>query len=83
VMSNSKVADEEGFKVEFFKHDLHALVSHLANLFNYVVRTGFSLAWSHHIIHLIHKSGPSLDPNNYGMIMMGHTFSNLYATISI
>jgi hypothetical protein len=80
VMNNNKAADEEGFQAEFFKHGLRALVSHLADLFNHVVRTGFPSAWSHHIIHPIHKSGPSSDPNNYRMIMVGHTFSKLYAT---
>jgi hypothetical protein len=41
----------------------------------------FLRAWSHHNIHLIHKSGSSSDPNNYMTIMVGHTFSNLYATV--
>jgi hypothetical protein len=81
VMSNNKAADEEGFQAEFFKHGLRALVSHLVDLFNHVVRTGFPSAWSHHIIHPIHKSGPSSDPNNYRTIMVGHTFSKLYATV--
>jgi hypothetical protein len=80
-MSNNKSTDEEGFQAEFFKHGLHALVSHLVDLFNHVVRTGFPSAWSHHIIHPIHKSGPSSDPNNYRTIMVGHTFSKLYATV--
>lgn len=60
---------------------LRALVSYLVGLFNHVVRTCFPFAWSHHTIHLIHKSGPRSDPNNYRMIMVGHTFSKLYATI--
>jgi hypothetical protein len=81
VMSSSKAADEEGFQEDFFRHGLHALVSHLADLFNHVARTGFPLAWSHHIIHLIHKLGPSSDPNNYWTIMVGHMFSKLYATV--
>jgi hypothetical protein len=81
VMNSSKATDEEGFQAEFFKHGLRALVSHLVDLFNHVVRTGFPSAWSHHIIHPIHKSGPSSDPNNYRTIMVGHTFSKLYATI--
>jgi hypothetical protein len=80
VMNNNKAADEEGFHAEFFKHGLRALVSHLADLFHHVVRIGFPSTWSHHIIHLIHKSRPSLDPNNYKTIMVGHTFSKLYAT---
>jgi hypothetical protein len=80
VINNSKAADEEGFQVKLFNHGLCALVSHLADLFNHLVRTGFPSAWSHNIIHPIHKSGPSLDPNNYKTIMVGHTFSKLYAT---
>jgi hypothetical protein len=80
MMNNNKAIDEEGFQVELFKHNVRALVSHLADLFNHVVRIGFPLAWSHHIIHSIHKSGPSSDPNNYWTIMVGHTFSKLYAT---
>jgi hypothetical protein len=81
VMSSSKAVDEEGFQAEFFKHGLCALVSYVAYLFNHVVRTGFPSSWSHHIIHPIHKSGPSRDPNNYRTIMVGHTFSKLYATV--
>ena len=79
-MNNSKAADEDGFQAEFFKHGLRALVPYLVDLFNHVVCTGFPSTWSQHIIHLIHKSGPSLDPNNYRTIMVGHTFSKLYAT---
>jgi hypothetical protein len=56
------------------------LVSHLAHLFNHVVRIGFTSAWLHHIIHQIHKLGPNSDPNNYTAIMVGHTFSKFYAT---
>jgi hypothetical protein len=41
VMNNSKATDEEGFQAEFFKHGLRALVSHLVDLFNHVVRTVF------------------------------------------
>jgi hypothetical protein len=81
VMSSSKANNEEGFQAKFFKHSLRALVSHLVDLFNHVVHTSFPSAWSHHIIHPIHKSGPSSDPNNYRMIMVGHTFSKLYATV--
>jgi hypothetical protein len=81
VMSSSKATDEEGFQAEFFKHGLRALVSYLADLFNHVVRTGSPSTWSHHIIHSIHKSGPNTDPNNYRTIMVGHTFSKLYAMV--
>jgi hypothetical protein len=81
VMSNNKATHEEGFQAEFFEHGLHALVSHLDDLFNHVFRTGFPFAWLHRIIHLIHKSGPNSDPNNYKTIMVGHTFSKLYATV--
>jgi hypothetical protein len=63
-MNCSKVADKEGFQAEFSKHELRALASNLADLFNHVVRTGFPPAWSHHIIYPIHKSGPNSDPNN-------------------
>ena len=38
------------------------------------------MEWSHHIIYPIHKAGPTSDPNNYRTIMVGHTFSKLYAT---
>jgi hypothetical protein len=34
-----------------------------------------------HIIHPIRKSTSSVDPNNYRIIMVGHTFSKLYATV--
>ena len=81
MMSNNKATDEEGFQAEFFKHGLRALVSYLDDLFNHVVRTGFPSTWSHHIIHPIHKSGPSRDPNNYRTIMVGYMFSKLYAMI--
>ncbi|KAH9310215.1 hypothetical protein KI387_038126, partial [Taxus chinensis] len=80
-MNSSRVADEEGFQAEFFKHGLDTLNSYLVDLFNQVVCTGFPKSWSHHIIHPIHKSGPTSDPNNYRMIMVGHTFSKLYATV--
>jgi hypothetical protein len=80
-MSTNKAADEEGFQAEFFKHGLHALDYYLVDLFNHVVCTGFPQAWSHHTIHPIHKSGPSADPNNYRTIMVGHTFSKLYAIV--
>jgi hypothetical protein len=81
MMNTSKATNEEGFQAELFKQGLHAMDNHLANLFNHVVRTGFPQSWSHHTIHLIHKSGSSVDPNNYRTIMVGHTFSKLYATI--
>lgn len=81
VMNTSKATNEEGFQLEFFEHVLHALDNHLAYLFNHVVRIGFSQAWSHHTIHSIHKSGPSVDPNNYRTIMVVHTFSKLYALV--
>jgi hypothetical protein len=80
VMNNNKAADEEGFQAKLFEHSLCALVSHLAYLFNHVVRTGFPSSWSHHIIHPIHKSGPCSDPKNYRTFMVGHIFSKLYAT---
>jgi hypothetical protein len=80
-MNNNKATNEEGFQVELFKHGLRALVSHLDDLFNHVVCTGFPLAWSHRIIHLIPKSDPSSDPNNYRTIMVGHTILKLYATV--
>ena len=80
-MNNSKAADKEGYQAEFFKHGLHPLVSYVADLFNHVVREGFPLVWSHHIIYSIHKSGPTFDPNNYRTIMVGYTFSKLYATV--
>ena len=79
-MNSSKAADEEGFQEEFFKHGLHPLVGYLVDLFNQVVRDGFPDSWTHHIIYPIHKSGPTSDPNNYRTIMVGHTFSKLYAT---
>jgi hypothetical protein len=81
VMNNDKAADEEGFKAEFFKHNLRALVSYLTNLFNHVVRIGFPSAWSHHIILPIYKSCLISDPNICRTIMVGHTFSKFYATI--
>ena len=80
-MSSNKSTDEEGYQAEFFKHGLRVLVSYLVDLFNHVVREGFPPVWSHHITHLIHKSGATSDPNNYRTIMVGHTFSKLYATI--
>ena len=49
---------------------LHALASHLANLLNHVVHTGFPLAWSHHIIHSIQQIEPQLGSHNYRMIMV-------------
>jgi hypothetical protein len=81
VMNSSKAANEECYQAEYFKHSPHTLVSYLADLFNHVVREGFPPAWSHHIIHPIHKSGSSSNPNNYRTIMVGHTFSKLYATV--
>jgi len=79
-MNNNKATYEEGFLVDLFKHDLCALVSHQEDLFNHVACIGFPLAWSHHIIPVIHKSGPSVNPNNYRTIMVGHTFLKLYVT---
>jgi hypothetical protein len=73
VMSTNKATNEEGFQAKFFKHGLRALDYHLANLFNHVVCTGFSQAWSHHTIYLIHKSGPSPNPNNYKTVNLGKT----------
>jgi hypothetical protein len=80
-MNSSKLVDEKGFQVEFFKHKLHSLASHLVDIFNHVVCIGFPSEWSHHIIHSIHKSSPSLDPNNYRTNMVCHTFSKLYTTV--
>ena len=81
MMNNSKVVDEEGYQAEFFKHGFRVLVSYLVDLFKHVVREGFPPTWAHHIIHPIHKSGSSSNPNNYRTIMVGHTFSKLYATV--
>jgi hypothetical protein len=81
VMNGSKAADEEGFQAEFFKHGLHALVSYLVNFFKHVVHIGFPSKWSHYIIHLIHKSSPGTDHNNYKTIMVGHAFLKLHATV--
>jgi hypothetical protein len=81
VMRNNKATYEEGFEAEFFKHSLRDLVPYLVDLFNHVVLTCFPLSFSHHIIHTIQKSGPNSDPNNYSMIMVGHTFLKLYATV--
>jgi hypothetical protein len=72
VMNSCKEVDEEGFKAKFCKHMLLSLSSHLDDLFNHVVFTGFPSEFSHHIILLIQKSCPSLDPNNYMMIMVGY-----------
>ena len=80
-MNNSKSADEEGYQAKFFKHCLCALVSYFADLFNHVVHEGFPLVWSHHIIYPIHKAGSTSNPHNYKTIMVGHTFSKLYATV--
>jgi hypothetical protein len=57
------------------------LCSFLTELFNKVVSTGFPSSWSRHVIHPIHKSGPTFDPNNYKTIMIGCTFSKIYVTI--
>ena len=35
-MSTNKATNEEGIQAEFFKHGLHALDYHLANLFTHV-----------------------------------------------
>ena len=78
-MSSNKSVDEEGYQAEFFKHGLRVLVSYLADLFNHVVCDGFPPVWSHHIIHQIHKSGTTADPNNYRTLMVGHMCSKLYA----
>ena len=78
-MSSSKSADEEGYQAEFFKHGLCTLASYLVDLFNHAVHEGFPPVWAHHILYLIHKSGSTSDPNDYRMIMVGHTFSKLYA----
>lgn len=81
VMNNSKEANEEGYQEVFFKHGFHALFSYLVDLFNHVVCEGFPPTWSHHIIHPIHKSSSNSNPNNYRTIMVGHTFSKLYAIV--
>ena len=61
-------------------HGFRSLDSHIADLFNHVVCSGFPHSGTRHIIHPIHKLGNSSDPNNYRTIMVGHTFSKLYAT---
>jgi hypothetical protein len=80
-MSTSKAADEEGFQAKFFKHGLHALDYYLVDLFNHVVCTSFSQAWSHHTIHPIHKSNPNANPNNYIMIMVGGDTTSLFKSL--
>jgi hypothetical protein len=80
MMHTSKATDEEGFQAKLFKQGLHTMDNQLADLFNHVVCMGFPQSWSHHIIHPIQKSGSSTDPNNYRTIVVGHTFSKLYAT---
>jgi hypothetical protein len=80
-MSTNRATDEEGLQAEFLMHGIRSLDSHIADLFNHVVCSGFPHSWTRHIIHPIHKLGNSSDPNNYRTIMVGHTFSKLYATI--
>jgi hypothetical protein len=44
VLSTSKVVDEEGLQVEFLKHDIHSLNTHIVDLFNHVVCSSFPQA---------------------------------------
>ena len=78
-LNTSRATNEEVFQAEFFKHGIHSLIDCNAHLFNYVVCSRFLKAWSHHTIHLIHKLGFMTKSNNYRMIMVGHTFSKLFA----
>lgn len=77
------MANEEGFQVELFKLDTMILGPYLSILFNRVICFGFLKSWSRHVIHPIHKSSLTSDPINYRTIMIGHTFSKLYATTLI
>jgi hypothetical protein len=81
VMNTNKTTDEEGFQAELFKHGLHTLDNYLVDMFNHVARIGFLQSWSHHIIQIIHKSSAISNPNNYRTIMVGHTFSKLFAIV--
>jgi hypothetical protein len=63
-MSTNRVADEEGLRAEFLKHGIRGIESYIADLFNHVVCLGYPPSWTRHIIHSIHKSGISFDPNN-------------------
>jgi hypothetical protein len=80
-MSTNRAANEEGLQAVLLKHGVNSLKSYIVDLFNQVVCSGFPPSRTQHIIHLIHKSESSYDPNNYRTIMVGHTFSKLYATI--
>jgi hypothetical protein len=81
VMSTSRAANEEGFHAKLFQQGLHTMNSHLVDLYNLVVHTGFPQSWSHHNIQRIRESSSSTNPNNYRTIIVGRTFSKLYATI--
>ena len=74
-------ADKEGFLVELFKLNILILYPILPVLFNRVVCTGFPPSWSRHVVYLIHKFRLALDPHNYKIISIGHTFSKLYAMV--
>lgn len=77
-MRCSKIVDEEGFQAELFKLGTTILGLYLSTLFNRLVC--FPNSWWRHIIQPTHKSRLDFDPKTYGTIMIGHTFSKLYAT---
>lgn len=78
-MNTSRSTDEEGFQAKFLKHGIRPLAQYITNIFKNVVCSRFLPKWSNHPIHPIHKSRSNIDPNNYWTIMVGHTFSKLYA----
>jgi len=80
-MSTNKAADEEGLQAEFLKHGVWSLDSYITHLSNQGVCSKFPPSWTQHSINPIHKSGSSSHPNNYRTIMVGHTFSKLYAVV--
>jgi hypothetical protein len=79
-MSTNRAADEQGLQAEFLKHGIWFLESNIVDLLNQVVCSSFAPSKTQNIIHPIQKSS-SFDQNNYRIIMVGHTFSKLYAIV--
>ncbi|MCO5562838.1 hypothetical protein L7F22_016473 [Adiantum nelumboides] len=50
-------------------------------LFNRALAEGLPAEWTMHTIVLIHKSGDPLDPDNYRIIMIGHTLAKFLGAV--
>lgn len=78
-MSTSRAIYWEGIRVKFLIYIPLAL--DIVDFLSDVVCLGVPSSWSQHIIHLIFQLGTSFFQITIGILMIGHTFTKLFAMV--